>query len=122
MKRFLWTSLFLIFGVLTFNSCSNDNDDDDVASIVGTWELVDNDFTSATILWTFKTNGECIMSVTNSYVGEASQSLSYSFNGKKIKLSLDDDSETVTYTVSFSSDGKRMTWRNGDNKLVFKKS
>ena len=120
MKRFLWTSLFLIFGVLTFNSCSNDNDDDDVASIVGTWELVDNDFTSATILWTFKTNGECIMSVTNSYVGEASQSLSYSFNGKKIKLSLGDDSES--YTVTFSSDGKRMTWRNGDNKLVFKKS
>ena len=112
----------MIFGVLTFNSCSNDNDDDDVASIVGTWELVDNDFTSATILWTFKTNGECIISVTNNDMADASKSLSYSFNGKKIKLSLDDDSETVTYTVSFSSDGKRMTWRNGDDKLVFKKS
>lgn len=118
MKKYVLIALCALLGVLAFNSCSNDDDEED--SIIGTWELVDNNYSSATILWTFKTNGECIMSVTNSYVGEASQSLSYSFNGKKIKLSLGDDSES--YTVTFSSDGKRMTWRNGDNKLVFKKS
>jgi hypothetical protein len=118
MKKYFLIILCALIGVLAFNSCSNDDDEED--SIIGTWELVDNDNTSATFLWTFKTNGECIISVTNSNVGEASQSFSYSFNGKKIKLSLGDDSES--YTVTFSSDGKTMTWRNGDDTLVFKKS
>ncbi len=92
MKKYVLIALCAIFGVLAFNSCSND--DDDEGSIIGTWELVDNDYSSATILWTFKTNGECIISVTNSNANMAySQSFSYSFNGKKIRLSLGDESE-----------------------------
>lgn len=108
----LMTILMVTLLSLGFASCGSDDDDSVDSSgngtIIGTWE--ETDYTDGTWQWTFNSNGKGSCKVTNKTT--YSFSFDYILNGSSLKISGYEDGEryTDTYTVSFSSDNRTMTW------------
>lgn len=118
-KNLLW-SVFAIMMATTlsvgFASCSDD-DDDVNSSIIGTWE--ETNYFDGTWQWTFNSNGKGSRKVTDNTT--YTFSFSFSFDGTTLKISgvRDGESYTDVYSVSFSDNGKTMTWIEEYNGLPY---
>lgn len=110
MMSILMVSVFS-FG---FVSCGSDDDEEKInSSILGTWE--DTDQYDGVWQWTFNSNGHGNGHVVNRVV-EYTFYYDFSFDGEKLVITGMEDGKTYTdhYKVTFSSDGKKMTWVDYD--------
>ncbi len=107
----LVTTIMASFSI-GFSSCSSDDDDEgnDVKNtILGTWE--ETDYTDGTWQWTFNTNGNGICNVVSTYQ-DYSFNFTYTLNENVLTISGKENGKPYsdTYSVTFSSDKKTMTW------------
>lgn len=113
-------NIFLFLLVMTimasfsigFSSCSSDDDgegNDVKNTILGTWE--ETDYTDGTWQWTFNTNGNGICNVVSTYQ-DYSFNFTYTLNGNVLTISGKENGKPYsdTYSITFSSDKKTMTW------------
>lgn len=95
------------------NSCSSDDDDEKVVSIVGTWENVSDGYTTQ---MTFNSNGSCTWkgwSISNPSENETDKG-TYKVEGNRLSVWWDSESDEDAWTCTFVIEGNKMsTSENG---------
>ena len=108
------TILMVSFLSYSFVSCGSDDDEEKTNnSILGTWEDIDQ--YDGIWQWTFNSNGHGNCNVEDGGM-KYSFYFDYSFDGEKLVITGIEDGKEYSdhYKVSFSSDGKKMTWVDYD--------
>ena len=112
-KTFLFLSVMLL-GLLTFVSCSDDDNKNDPSSVVGTWKYSSD---AGTMFYRFFSNGDFVMvniapttDEGNSVVGG-----SYTVSGANLTLVAGGQSKSATFirngnTLKINSDGTTLTF------------
>jgi hypothetical protein len=122
MKKFKYL-LIMVLAVTVSVSCSNDDDDDDFddsngdTALVGTWGLTESeDGVTFTETVTFNENLSGTLVSSETFEGETVseyQSFTWSTDGNKLRLIFDDETETLTYSIS--GDNLSVTTGDGEN-------
>ena len=118
----LYTILAMLAICLCFTACSKDDDnnggDPDASSIVGTWEYEEDDYYEEI---TFKSSGTVVIYSEEYYDGEWDEweeRGTYSVKGNKLTTDIDDEINTVTFTVT--SKKLTITDEEGDIYIYYK--
>lgn len=104
MKKFKYL-LIMVLALTLSVSCSDDNDDmDNDDKLVGTWEMSEiEDGYEYSVLVTFKSNGTGTSVYVETFDGETetdSEIFTWSTDGNKLTILIDEDEDTVTYSIS----------------------
>ncbi len=98
--------LFIMFvAVMVSVSCSNDDGDDGVNALVGTWGFTEFDeVEEISVTFTFKANYTGTTVAVYTFDGESEtewdESFTWSTNGNKLTLIIDGETDISTYSIS----------------------
>ena len=103
-------ALFAVLMCVNFASCSSDDEEEqEVASIVGIWKFTSNNDGNGTL--TFKNNGTLIWDGDE----ESGSNYTYTLKGNELKIVWDGDDYTLgTFTIYGNNATYEYSWYDGD--------